>query len=129
MTKPTGVGKGGRREGAGRPKGSKTKVYRPHVELVLASEGIMPKQVLLAVMRRHYHADRFDEAARVAAMVAPYIHPRLSSADVTVKPSIARMVFEMSDDELAEHVNELKALVGLSDEERALVRAKPKGSA
>jgi hypothetical protein len=118
MSKPTGVGRGGRREGAGRPRGAKTKIYRPHVERVLATEGIMPRQVLLHVMRRHFEAKRWDEAARVAAMVAPYVHPRLSS--MTVKPTLSEMIAAATDEELAAFAEEAEA---------GIATAKPKGHA
>src|SRR6516225_4280909 len=42
------------------------------------------------------NARPYDEAARIAAMVAPYIHPPLSCSAITVRPRPS----EMSDDEL-----------------------------
>jgi hypothetical protein len=130
MTKSTGVGRGGLRDPkGGRPKGSKTKTYRPHVAKVLAAVALTPLAVLTDVMMQHYRAKRFDDAARVAALAAPYVHARLSATSLEVKPSVAQMIVEMSDEELTEHVRELRELAGLSDKDRALVRAKPKGSA
>jgi hypothetical protein len=119
-TPRTGRPHGGARPGAGRPKGSKTKIYRPHVEAVLALDGIMPKQVLLDVMRRHYGAQRYDEAARVAAMVAPFCHPRLSNSTVEVKPSLMEYLKMASDEELAAFAEEAKA---------ELAAVEPKGRA
>jgi hypothetical protein len=118
----------------GRPKGSKTKIYRPHVEKVLAAIDQTPLAVLIDVMKRHYRAKRFDEAARVASLAAPYVHARLASSTVEVKPSLAQQVVALSDEELAAHVQELERLAGISDltdEEKAelLGRVKPRGNA
>jgi hypothetical protein len=126
MTKPTGVGRGGHRERAGRPKGAKTKIYRPHVEkLVAAGPGILPKDVMLDVMRRHFKARRYDEAARVASLVAPYVHPRLSCSSVTVRPRLS----EMTDDELRAFVEEAEEEVRRLGGTEVLSTVKPAGSA
>jgi hypothetical protein len=77
-------------------------MYRPHVEKVLAAAGIMPVQVMLEVMRRHYRARRFDNAARVASLAAPYVSPRLAATAITVKPSLNELIFQATDEELAE---------------------------
>ena len=71
---------GGRREGAGRPVGAKTKHTREVAENA-AQEGITPIEYMLSVMRDE-KADRTrrDNMARAAA---PYIHPRLSSSTHT----------------------------------------------
>jgi hypothetical protein len=134
-TPRTGRPHGGARAGAGRPRGSKTKIYRPHAEKVLAAAGIMPLQVMLDVMRRHHRSRRYNEAARVAAMAAPYVHARLNSTAVTVKRSLAEEVISLSDEELAAHVAELEALAGISsdvsdeEKEELLGRVKPRGNA
>ena len=119
MTQSTGVGRGGARansggprRNAGRPRGSRTKVYKPHLEKLVAAGGPSPKDILLDVMRRHYRARRYDEAARVASLVAPYIHPRLSCASVAVTPrSVAQQLIEMTDEELQAHIAELKEML------------------
>jgi hypothetical protein len=89
----------------------------------------MPVQVMLDVMRRHYRSRRFDEAARVAALAAPYVHARLASSTIEVKRSLAEEIVAMSDEELRAHIDELEELAGLSDEERALIRVRVKGHA
>jgi hypothetical protein len=127
MRKPTGVGRGGRRAGAGRPRGSKTKIYRPHAEKVLAAIALTPLAILIDVMRRHYEAKHFDEAARVAALAAPYVHPRLASTALTVKPSLFQMFTEASNEELAEFTEEARRTVDLT--KGGLAGVKPKGSA
>jgi hypothetical protein len=126
-----GVGRGGARPGAGRPRGSKSRTYRPHLEkqLQAAGVGILPKDVLLAIMHLHFEAGRWAEAERTAALVAPFIHPKLTASSVAVKPpSIAQQIVEMSDEELREHIAELNQLAGLSldtdEEELAIVKAR-----
>jgi hypothetical protein len=132
--KSTGRPHGGARANAGRPKGSKSKSYKPHLEKLLAVGGISPRDVLLDIMRRHYRARRWDAAEHTAALVAPFVHPRLTAASVAVKRSIAEEIIAMSDEELADHIRELEELsgvAGMSDDEKAemLAKAKPRGSA
>jgi hypothetical protein len=74
---------GGKRPGAGRPKGSATKKTRA-IANAAAAEGITPLEVMLEAMRAHHEAGRLDEAAAVAKDAAPYIHPRLASIDQNV---------------------------------------------
>ena len=122
-TKPTGVGRGGRRERAGRPKGAKSKTLRPTAVERLARDGMLPKEVMLDVMRQHYRAGHLDKAARIAALAAPYIHPRLSAAAITVRPRLS----EMSDEELAAFIAEAEQNAGIT--EGALAAVKPRGNA
>jgi hypothetical protein len=122
-TKPTGRPHGGPRAGAGRPKGAKTKTYRPHVEKILAAKpGLLPRDVMLDVMRKHYRARRYGQAVEVAALVAPYIHPKLTSSAITMRPRLS----EMTDDELAAIVREAEEL---SLAEGKLAATKPRGNA
>src|SRR5262252_3910816 len=76
---------GGRRNGSGRKKGAATKKTRAVADADSAKGLIEPLQVLLEVMRRHYDAGRFDEAAEIARHAAPYKHPRLSAVQHTGK--------------------------------------------
>jgi hypothetical protein len=48
-------------------------------------------------------------------MVAPYIHPRLSSANVTVKPSLREMLAQATDEELAEFAEEADLAAELAE--------------
>jgi hypothetical protein len=115
-----------RRSPARRPKGSKSKTYRPHIEKVLAAgPGILPKDLMLVVMRRHFRARRYDQAVAVAALVAPFIHPRLSGSNVTIK--LREILAQRSDEELAEFAEEAEHLADLA--EGGLVTAKPRGNA
>jgi hypothetical protein len=73
---------GGARPGAGRPKGSKNKKTRALLEMTKAS-GITPLEVMLYNMRRHFKLKRYDEASNIAAMAAPYVHPKLAATAVS----------------------------------------------
>lgn len=71
--------RGGRRPGAGRPRGAATKRTREIADRA-ASEGVLPLEYMLAVLRDETaDAARRDDMARSAA---PYLHPRLSTAHV-----------------------------------------------
>jgi hypothetical protein len=73
------VARGGKREGAGRKPGALTEKTREIAEAA-AVEGITPLEYMLNVMRDDFAPrDRRDEMAKAAA---PYVHPRLSSAEV-----------------------------------------------
>lgn len=70
---------GGRRPGAGRKPGSANRKTREIADRA-ASEGLLPLEYLLSVMRnsKATMAMRLD-AAKAAA---PYIHPRLSTVEM-----------------------------------------------
>lgn len=70
--------RGGKRPGAGRPVGATTQKTRAIADQA-AAEGLTPLDVMLRAMREHATAERWDEAAKVAAMAAPFIHPRLAA--------------------------------------------------
>jgi hypothetical protein len=109
---------GGTRPGGGRPKGALGKKNQA-VILAAQASGAMPREVLLEAMRYHHDlaleapkAERgphYAAAADMAARVAPYVHPRLSASDVTV-----RRLSEMTDEELD---------VAISDAESAAAEA------
>ncbi len=71
-------GHGGRRPGSGRKAGEHNQKTRAVADAAV-QKGITPLEVMLAIMRTHYKAKRFDEAAAVAKDAAPYVHPRLSA--------------------------------------------------
>lgn len=76
------MARGGKRPGAGRPKGAANKKTREIAERAI-QEGITPLEYMLRLLRDE-SADpqmRF-EAAKAAA---PYIHPRLSSIEASGK--------------------------------------------
>lgn len=72
--------RGGKRPGAGRPKGARQKVSRAAREKAAAS-GVMPLEVILEAMRADYEAGKLDEAAAHAEKAAPYLHPRLTAVE------------------------------------------------
>lgn len=79
--------RGGARQGAGRPKGSKDKATiekeaaRAEIIKKALDGGISPLEVMVNVMREHYASARYSEAASVAKDAAPYMHPKLASID------------------------------------------------
>ncbi len=79
--------RGGKRPGAGRPAGAATRRMRKIVDKAVA-EDLTPLDVMLRAMRDHAAAGRWDEAAKVAAMAAPYIHPRLTAIDLEAESTL-----------------------------------------
>lgn len=77
--KSTGVGRGGKRPGAGRPKGSLSKRTREIAETAAAT-GITPLEYMLLVMQSSGDEARRLDAAKAAA---PYMHPRLAAIEHT----------------------------------------------
>jgi hypothetical protein len=104
MTKSKGVGRGGKRCGAGRPEGSKNK--RSHAaELVARAKAealTMPVDWLLKRLNDAELSPEYRD--KIAALVAPYTAPRLSSVAITKRPA------QMDDAEIAE-------LIGLTEED------------
>lgn len=85
--------RGGKRTGAGRPNGAKTK-RTSEVAKAAAKEGITPLEFMLEMLRK---PDATIEEKRWAAeKAAPYIHARLNSVNLS-----GRVQFdEMTDDQL-----------------------------
>lgn len=85
----TGNQRGGKRAGAGRPKGAATKRTRDIADNA-ALEGITPLEFMLNRMRDELvpPGDRF-EAAKAAA---PYIHPRLTTVEAKVDAKVDSVV-------------------------------------
>ena len=83
--------RGGKRPGAGRPKGAATQRTREIADRV-AAEGVLPLEYMLGVMRDPAaEPSRRDDMAKAAA---PYLHPRLSSTDARIdgQLSLAQLV-------------------------------------
>lgn len=87
------MAKGGRRQGAGRPKGVANKTSR-EIARRAAEEGITPLEVMVRAMRARWasalapdgsvvDAKAAAEAAALAKDAAPYMHPRLGSIEHT----------------------------------------------
>lgn len=71
--------KGGKREGAGRPKGRKNKATQERMAGFIAG-GETPLEFMLRIMRDPTAEHKRREAMAQAS--APYIHPRLASTEV-----------------------------------------------
>jgi hypothetical protein len=99
--------RGGKRPGAGRPKGSKNKNT---VAIQAAKTGELPLDYMLRVMRdKAADKDRRDEMAKAAA---PYLHAKRASEDARGRvPNRFIDVSKLNDAELAE----LKRLRDLVD--------------
>jgi hypothetical protein len=93
--------RGGKREGAGRKKGSKQKIAKTYLTksaLIAAADGEMPLQYMLRVMRDPLADEKRRDAMATAA--ATYIHPKLSS--VTGSFTHKHEPTELSDAELVD---------------------------
>jgi hypothetical protein len=84
------MARGGARDNAGRPAGQKNKativaeIQAAHGIQTAMDSGIMPRDVLLAVMRNQPINGSVPTERQFAAAVAaaPYLHPKLSAAIV-----------------------------------------------
>src|SRR5262245_23529539 len=77
---------GGKRNGSGRKRGkagAATTKTRQIADREAASGKVLPLEAMLDAMRAHHAAGRLDEAATVARDAAPYIHPKLTSVQVS----------------------------------------------
>jgi hypothetical protein len=75
--------KGGKRQGAGRKVGSKTKKTR-EIAMRAAAGGITPLEFMLGIMRDENEA--IEVRIDMAKAAAPYVHPKLSSIEQITKP-------------------------------------------
>lgn len=71
--------RGGKRTNAGRPPGACNVRTREIADQAIAM-GLSPLEVMLAAMRVWIEAGDYKSAVTVAAMAAPYIHPRVNPA-------------------------------------------------
>lgn len=69
--------RGGKRAGAGRPKGAKAKRDWQKIQEKVAEGGVLPLEFMLKVMRNPKNSWAARQTA--ARDAAPYVHPRLSS--------------------------------------------------
>lgn len=79
---------GGKRNGAGRPKGSPTRKRRKVTERIMAAATATPLEVILAAMLHYHEAGDRDKAAAFAKEAAPYCHPRLGSLSVQADSTV-----------------------------------------
>jgi len=71
---------GGKRKGAGRPKGAKTRLTEEAIKK--AGDGMTPLEFMLEALRNE--GNDFDTRMDAAKAAAPYVHARLASVDQTV---------------------------------------------
>lgn len=80
-------GHGGRRKGAGRPKGipakTRQKITEEIVERRLARSDMLPLSVMVTLMEEALKEGDKDKAFARAKECAPYIHARLSNVEQT----------------------------------------------
>lgn len=96
------MARGGARAGAGRKKGSTTQRTREIADKAASDGGVLPLDVLIAVMRFHFGeatteitkgeegnrpllVESFECAREAAKDAAPYMHPRLQAIEHTGK--------------------------------------------
>src|SRR5215472_14572578 len=107
--------RGGKRTGSGRRKGEPNKKTKAMIEKAEA-EGIMPKDVLLSVMRMCYAAGDYVKAAEIAKDAAPYFSSRLAavapagSVQKTIEIKVVR------DDNFYRNADRLSASAALASE-------------
>jgi hypothetical protein len=97
-------GPGGRREGAGRPRGSKNKRSIATIEAAAAADLELPLPRLLRRMNDKSLPEMYRDSLATAA--APYCHSRLSSAAVETK---AIGPDDMTDEQLAAFAEKVEA--------------------
>lgn len=76
-------GRGGARPGAGRKKGSCTKLSQA-IRARAAATGVMPLEVMLTAMRQAWDEKDLATAVIYAEKAAPYVHPKLASTSVSI---------------------------------------------
>ena len=96
-------GHGGKRSGAGRPRGARN-IRSEETAREIEESGLTPLQYLMDIVRDE-EAPRKDriECARAAA---PFVHARLSSVDMDLRTSDKRSTSELTLDEMADIMNE-----------------------
>jgi hypothetical protein len=100
----TGEGQGGRRPGAGRPKGAISKRSRIRELLARAKAEVLELPIDRLLRRMNDPGLAEDYRDQLAAIVAPYTAPRLSAVSIKKRPA------EMTDEEITQ-------LIGLTRED------------
>jgi protein involved in polysaccharide export with SLBB domain len=78
--------RGGKRPGAGRPKGAKSRRTAETIQKALdAAGGVTPLEFMLKVMRNPKR--NMKERIYAASVAAPYVHPKLSAVTVAGDPN------------------------------------------
>ena len=74
---------GGKREGAGRPRGVKAGTKRERLDKALGKDEVSPLDYMLRVLNNK--ASSPERKMWAAEKAAPYLHPRLASKEHTIK--------------------------------------------
>lgn len=74
---------GGARPGAGRKKGSISKLTEARASQVarIAADGDLPLEIMVTRMRELWSEGKKDDACAIAEKCAPYFHPRLAAIE------------------------------------------------
>lgn len=130
-----GGGRGGRRPGAGRPRGS-AHVRTREVANRLAREGLTPLEVLVNTMKDLWgyalqattDTERIEwkmRACAIAEKAAVFVHPRLAAVAATMRTVTS--VKDLSDAELAALIRSLGSeVIESTPEQTALPAGQPK---
>jgi hypothetical protein len=98
--------RGGKRDGAGRPKGTPNKASDERQQKVAAS-GQVPLDYMLAIMRDPAADPKRRDAMAIQA--APYVHPKLSAIMAKVETTEAPKHQSEIRDKLVRHLNRIAA--------------------
>jgi hypothetical protein len=79
--------RGGKRPGAGRPRGSSSKKAKVSAALAPAI-GMKPLDIMIAIMRRYYSEERLDQALEAAKALAPYFSQKFAPTDQPAVPHL-----------------------------------------
>jgi hypothetical protein len=96
------MGRGGKRPNSGRKPEAIRRKQAQIVASVLDTD-LTPLAVMHRAMMEHVHAGNWDEAAKQAKEVAPYVHPKLTSIqhkgdpDEPLVHTIAHVIVDPSD--------------------------------
>jgi hypothetical protein len=79
--------RGGKRPGAGRPRGSSSK--KANVSAAVApANGMKPLDIMIAIMRRYYSEERLDQALEAAKALTLYFSQKFAPTDQPAVPHL-----------------------------------------
>ncbi len=87
-------GAGGKRKGAGRPKGARTKLTQTAIEAI-EQAGINPFKELTKVYKKSYAAGDYVNAGRILSELAKYCQPQLRAVEVNLGDKTQSVLIEM----------------------------------
>jgi hypothetical protein len=109
--------KGGKRPGAGRKVGSKSKttIERELKAAALArnaaDQGVTPLDVMLDTMRDLFNQGRKQDASAVAKDAAPYVHAKLAAVEVDLSGEVG--LTAQDDDQIDARLADLLGKAGI----------------